>query len=75
MALKLLLVEDNLKLRTALQAGLENTGRVKVIYSTGSGEAALQYCLETARTGDQSDIRKSPNVLYRGGFGPAFYAG
>ena len=52
MIYKLLLVEDNPKLRPALQAGLENTGRVKVIFSTGSGEAALAYCLESAGIGE-----------------------
>lgn len=43
--LKLLLVEDNRKLRPAMKSGLENTGRVQVVYNCGSGEEALEYCL------------------------------
>jgi DNA-binding NarL/FixJ family response regulator len=46
--LKLLLVEDNEKLRTALKAGLDDTGRVSVVADTGSGEAALAHCLALA---------------------------
>lgn len=43
--LKLLLVEDNEKLRPALSAGLEDTGAVRVIGSCGRGEEALTLCL------------------------------
>ena len=43
--LQTLLVEDNLKLRHALQTGLENTGAVQVIHTCGSGEDALAFCL------------------------------
>jgi DNA-binding NarL/FixJ family response regulator len=43
--LKLLLVEDNEKLRPALSAGLEDTGAVRVVGSCGSGEEALTLCL------------------------------
>lgn len=43
--LKLLLVEDNEKLRPALSAGLEDTGAVRVISSCGRGEEALTLCL------------------------------
>jgi DNA-binding NarL/FixJ family response regulator len=43
--LKLLLVEDNEKLRPALGAGLEATGAVRVIGACGSGEEALARCL------------------------------
>jgi DNA-binding NarL/FixJ family response regulator len=45
--LTLLLVEDNEKLRPALEAGLMATGAVRVVHSCASGEAALAYCLET----------------------------
>ena len=41
-----LLVEDNPKLRPALQTGLEATGEVMVIHSCGSGEEALRFCLQ-----------------------------
>jgi DNA-binding NarL/FixJ family response regulator len=43
--IQLLLVEDNARLRKALQAGLEATGSVKAVYNCASGEEALDYCL------------------------------
>ncbi len=43
--LKLLLVEDHEKLRSALGAGLEDTGAVRVVGACGSGEEALTCCL------------------------------
>jgi DNA-binding NarL/FixJ family response regulator len=43
--IELLLVEDNEKLRSALAAGLEETGEVKVIHAVDSGESALTFCL------------------------------
>jgi DNA-binding NarL/FixJ family response regulator len=46
MALQLLLVEDNERLRSALTAGLEATGDVQVIHACGSGEEAFDYCLD-----------------------------
>jgi DNA-binding NarL/FixJ family response regulator len=46
--LTLLLVEDNAKLRAALQAGLEATGQVRVAHACDSGEAALTFCLAGA---------------------------
>jgi DNA-binding NarL/FixJ family response regulator len=45
--LKLLIVEDNHNLRSALKTGLENTGQAQVCYDCDSGEAALAFCLET----------------------------
>jgi DNA-binding NarL/FixJ family response regulator len=50
--LNLLLVEDNERLRLALKSGLEATGAVRVIYDCGSGEQALDYCIQ--RSGDPS---------------------
>ncbi|HFQ94417.1 MAG TPA: response regulator transcription factor, partial [Anaerolineae bacterium] len=44
--LKLLIVEDNPKLRPALKAGLDSTGQAQVVYDCDTGEAALEYCLE-----------------------------
>lgn len=44
--LKLLLVEDNGKLRTALRTGLESTREVRVVYDCDAGEGALAFCLE-----------------------------
>ncbi len=43
--IKLLLVEDNPKLRPALQAGLENTGEISVFHSAETGENALELAL------------------------------
>jgi len=44
--INLLLVEDNPKLQTALQSGLEATGEVQVIHACQSGEAALEFCTQ-----------------------------
>ncbi len=44
--LKLLLVEDNEKLRAAMKSGLEGTGEVTVIAETSMGEDALALCIE-----------------------------
>ncbi len=41
-----LLVEDNPRLRQALKAGLEATGKVQVIHACESGEQALGFCLQ-----------------------------
>lgn len=46
--LKLLLVEDNEKLRPALVSGLEATGSVRVVQACDSGEAALEFCLSSS---------------------------
>lgn len=46
--MNLILVEDNLKLRRALQSGIEATGRAHICYECDSGEAALEYCLENS---------------------------
>ena len=43
--LKLLLVEDNEKLRPALGMGLEATGAVRIVGTCSSGEEALTLCL------------------------------
>jgi DNA-binding NarL/FixJ family response regulator len=45
--LKVMLVEDNHNLRSALQVGLEKTGRVQICHDCDSGEAALAFCLES----------------------------
>lgn len=45
MSINLLIVEDNIKLRTALTTGLEDTGRITVLNDCESGEDALAYCL------------------------------
>ena len=43
--LRTLLVEDNERLRPALQAGLDRTGEVCVEHACGTGEEALAICL------------------------------
>jgi DNA-binding NarL/FixJ family response regulator len=43
--LKILIVEDNAKLRQALDHGFQKTGVVKIIHTCGSGEEALDFCL------------------------------
>jgi len=43
--LKLLLVEDNPRLQSALRAGLEATAEVLVVHACATGEDALAYCL------------------------------
>lgn len=45
MILRLLLVEDNERLRAALQSGLDATGAVQVVQTCSTGEAALDHCL------------------------------
>ncbi|MBN1485204.1 MAG: response regulator transcription factor [Chloroflexia bacterium] len=42
----LLIVEDNTRLRQALQSGLQSTGKVTVVHDCASGEEALAYCLQ-----------------------------
>jgi len=44
-SIRLLLAEDNPRLRPALSGGLEATGAVHVVFSCASGEEALEYCL------------------------------
>ncbi len=43
--LNLLIVEDNEKLRPALKSGLAATDSVQIVYDTGTGEDALEFCL------------------------------
>lgn len=44
--IKLLLVEDNRKLRPALKQGLDATREVEVVHDCGSGEDSLAFCLQ-----------------------------
>ncbi|NJN18367.1 MAG: response regulator transcription factor [Oscillochloris sp.] len=54
---KLLVVEDNEKLRPALVSGLEATGALHVIGAVDSGEHALAFCLETAPEAILMDVQ------------------
>lgn len=44
--IRLLIVEDNERLRPALAAGLAATGALEIVASCASGEEALAHCLE-----------------------------
>jgi len=55
--IKLVLVEDNPRLRPALREGLAATGDVTVVYDCDSGEAALEYCLQDAPDAILMDVR------------------
>lgn len=46
--MKLLIVEDNEKLRPALVSGLAATGQVEVLFDCPTGEEALEFCLAHA---------------------------
>ncbi len=43
--LSILVVEDNVRLRPALIQGLEETGELKVLHESESGEEALDFCI------------------------------
>ena len=46
--LETLVVEDHPGLRSAMVAGLEATGAVRVVGEAGSGEAAIAWCEQQA---------------------------
>jgi DNA-binding NarL/FixJ family response regulator len=60
--LNLLIVEDNPKLRPALQAGLEATGAVRVVHNCDSGEEALTYCLSQSPDVMLMDVQLAGDV-------------
>lgn len=43
--IRVLLVEDNEQLRSAMERGLANTGEIEVVHACGSGEEAVGFCL------------------------------
>ena len=55
--INLLLVEDNEKLRPAMREGLEATGSVRVLQDCGSGEEALEYCMQRKPDAILMDVR------------------
>jgi DNA-binding NarL/FixJ family response regulator len=55
--IKLLLVEDNEKLRPALAAGLNATDDIQVINACASGEEALAFCLEQPHDAILMDVQ------------------
>ncbi len=52
------LVEDNQKLRQAMKAGLEGTGKADIVHNCSSGEKAFSYCLSAAE-----QEARLPNVI------------
>jgi DNA-binding NarL/FixJ family response regulator len=55
----IIVVEDNMNLRSALVSGLEETGKVKVMYHCESGEKALEYCLQNTPKAILMDVQLS----------------
>lgn len=55
--IKLLLVEDHDRLRSALAAGLDATSQVRVMDACSSGEAALECCLARRPDAVLMDVR------------------
>ncbi len=55
--LKLLIVEDNEKLRPALKAGLEELGKVQVIHDCPTGEEAVEFCLSQTPAAILMDVQ------------------
>ncbi len=54
---EILIVEDNSNLRSALVAGLEETGKIKIIFHCESGEKALDYCLKNTPEAILMDVQ------------------
>ncbi|EMK00561.1 MULTISPECIES: response regulator transcription factor [unclassified Leptospira] len=44
--LKILVAEDNLKLRKSIISGLEESGKIRSVFDCDSGEETIRYCLE-----------------------------
>ena len=57
--MKLLIVEDNSRLRSALKSGLEAAGMVQVTATCPSGEEALEACLEVPPDAILMDVQLS----------------
>jgi len=60
--LKLLLVEDNERLRQALKKGMQALGSVEVAHACDSGEAALSYCLTSRPDAILMDVQLAGKV-------------
>lgn len=54
--LKLLIVEDNEKLRRALKIGLEAAGDLRVVKDCSDGGEALDFCLSTSQNSSLADV-------------------
>jgi DNA-binding NarL/FixJ family response regulator len=60
--IKILLVEDNEKLRSALSMGIEETGQGEVIHAVSSGEDALAFCLQNLADAILMDVQLSSEM-------------
>lgn len=60
--IKLLLVEDNEKLRHALRSGLEDTNKIEVVQDTDRGEIALEACLESPPEAILMDVQLAGEI-------------
>ena len=60
--IKLLIVEDNPRLRPALKSGLESTGQVQVINDCDSGEKAFELCLENQPEAIIMDVQLAGDI-------------
>lgn len=56
--LRVMVVEDNEKLRPALVQGLKESGNVEIVHSCTSGEAAFEFCLAAGEK-DQQDSKEN----------------
>ncbi|MBN1439911.1 MAG: response regulator transcription factor [Anaerolineales bacterium] len=63
--LSVLLVEDNAKLREALQTGLEATGEARTVYACASGEAALEFLIDSGEkhAAGPREAERFPDIL------------
>ncbi len=61
--LSLIVVEDNLRLRTALRQGLEASGEVRVIFDCDRGEEAFEYCLRSVGDKNEGEAKANFPVL------------
>jgi DNA-binding NarL/FixJ family response regulator len=55
--IKVLIVEDNRKLRAALKSGLEDTKQAQILHDCESGEEALKYCLKNQPDAILMDVK------------------
>jgi DNA-binding NarL/FixJ family response regulator len=54
---EIIIVEDNMNLRSALVAGLEETGKVNILFHCECGERALNYCLQNTPEAILMDVQ------------------
>jgi DNA-binding NarL/FixJ family response regulator len=59
---EIVIVEDNINLRTALVEGLEDTENVEVIHDCDSGEEALDFCLKRTPKAILMDVQLAGEI-------------